>query len=648
MRAAFVLVAALDLALMIAWRTPSRSPLGVRAEAFAYVTFQTIGWGLLIGAGVDLWSRLRVPRLAAPLATWAVGIAVGVIAFAEDFSVFAPAMRAVLLVLAPLPLVALALAHRAMARGGTAGASVGTALGAVALGLGGIGCAVQNHLVLDGTYPGIHFAGTTFAGAVLGVALQHLGGAWAHRDDAPEGGSAAQTSGRASRAALAGLTAAAALASATSFVTLPRNAARTEIARIPIASMATLLADLHGATGSAGRAAIPPEQVVWFSPRDASLAVPPSPRRGPAPVVIVVTVDSLRADVVEKAREGRAFRRLAARGASFRNARSPSSSTFPTVATMLTGRYFSSLRWTEEPYRDKRKHFLREEPSVQFPELLTSAGVRAVQVPTVEAFLPEYPLVRGLAPISEVFRASSAPAIDRAIRFLDEVGDEPAFLWTHLMDTHYPYGEGPGHTKKKYLRQVKRMGALVEKLAKAIEKSPARSRTYLVVAADHGEAFREHGTRHHATTVYDELVHVPLIVLGPQVAPRVIDVPVGLVDLGPTVLDLFGQSTPGTFLGQSLVPLLRGRCLDGACLTRPVAIDSGRRKQAMIFPDGWKAIRNLGQLSSELYFLPDDPGETRNLVDEEPREATLRLARLAAFFDGHEHRSPGYRVPSRE
>ena len=54
------------------------------------------------------------------------------------------------------------------------------------------------------------------------------------------------------------------------------------------------------------------------------------------------------------------------------------------------------------------------------------------------------------------------------------------------------------------------------------------------------------------------MVRIPLIVAGPGVKPRVDPTPVSLIDVGPTVLDLFGLATPGSFLGQSLAPLLRG------------------------------------------------------------------------------------------
>jgi arylsulfatase A-like enzyme len=83
-------------------------------------------------------------------------------------------------------------------------------------------------------------------------------------------------------------------------------------------------------------------------------------------------------------------------------------------------------------------------------------------------------------------------------------------------------------------------------------------------------------------------------------------------------------------------------------LTRPIVIDTGRRKQALIGRDGLKIIRNLNEKTVELYDLRADPKELVNLVDDQPALAAERLGLLAAFFEAHELRRPGYVVPSRD
>jgi hypothetical protein len=98
-------------------------------------------------------------------------------------------------------------------------------------------------------------------------------------------------------------------------------------------------------------------------------------------------------------------------------------------------------------------------------------------------------------------------------------------------------------------------------------------------------------------------------------------------------------------MGESLAPLLAGKRVE---LTRPIVLDAGRRKQGLVGRDGLKVIRNLRQKTHELYDLAADPGEANNLVEARPAEAQQRLAQLAAFFDAHELRERGYKIPYRE
>jgi arylsulfatase A-like enzyme len=163
----------------------------------------------------------------------------------------------------------------------------------------------------------------------------------------------------------------------------------------------------------------------------------------------------------------------------------------------------------------------------------------------------------------------------------------------------------------------------------------------LFVSADHGEAFGEHETREHAKTLYEELLHVPLLAQSPLFRPREIRERVGLIDLGPTILDLFGVETPATFHGQSLVPLLAG---GDTALTRPL-IAEGRLRRALTEPDGLKVIEDLRRKVVEVYDLSSDPGETRNLFDVEPARSDAALAELRAFFAVHAWREGGYEAP---
>jgi arylsulfatase A-like enzyme len=157
-------------------------------------------------------------------------------------------------------------------------------------------------------------------------------------------------------------------------------------------------------------------------------------------------------------------------------------------------------------------------------------------------------------------------------------------------------------------------------------------RTIVVVAADHGEAFGDHGTITHGKSLYEEQTHVPLVVAIPGGQPRTAAGPVGLVDLAPTLLDLVGVDTPPGMSGISLAAVIR----DGAPVPdHPVLSELVRdarvpRDLLALHTPGWKLIRDLEVDTVELYDLAADPGELEDRSDE-PLAAELRerLDRLA-------------------
>jgi arylsulfatase A-like enzyme len=149
----------------------------------------------------------------------------------------------------------------------------------------------------------------------------------------------------------------------------------------------------------------------------------------------------------------------------------------------------------------------------------------------------------------------------------------------------------------------------------------------VVVTADHGEAFFEHGEKGHRNTLYEELVRVPLLIRYPALiaAGRIVTEPVRLMDVAPTVLSLVGVDVPERFAYTSpeprhaaadLSPVVTGTRADAPPLTalsqlddRLVALRSGRRK----------LIRHLdGSRRVEVYDLAVDPRETANLAATRP------------------------------
>jgi arylsulfatase A-like enzyme len=141
-------------------------------------------------------------------------------------------------------------------------------------------------------------------------------------------------------------------------------------------------------------------------------------------------------------------------------------------------------------------------------------------------------------------------------------------------------------------------------------------RTMVVLNADHGEAFGEHGYYYHGYSIYDEEVRVPLIIKLPDggVSGKVVDGPVRNLDIMPTVLDYCGIPAPEGIQGRSLRPFME----TDQRPQLPTCIETHRlhtQTHLLGYRDGrHKLIYNLAQGDAELYDLSTDPGEQLNLL----------------------------------
>jgi arylsulfatase A-like enzyme len=390
-----------------------------------------------------------------------------------------------------------------------------------------------------------------------------------------------------------------------------------------------------------------PEGDRWLYDRAADPPVPPTEPRLllSNAIVVLITIDAMRADAVNDPRNDMLFPTLAdmkRRGAWFSNASAPGSQTAVSLTTLFSGRYFSELRWADHGVGSTRFLYAAGDPAPRFPELLSSAGVSTSSYCGVNFIAGAFGVARGFQDervIAEGRRQAFAKqVIDPLLDRLRRAGNGPLFLYAHLMEPHAPYDRGAreGTDKERYISEIAVADVQLGRVAKLLDTRFPR-RSVLIVSADHGEAFGEHQTYEHTKTLYDELLRVPLLVHGAGVAPREIRERVGLVDLGPTILDLFGLGTPATFEGQSLVPVLAG---DAPALDRPL-IAEGRLRRALTTPDGLKVIRDLRREVVEVYDLARDPGELEDLAGD--ARGDRALARLDAFFAAHEARGGGYR-----
>jgi hypothetical protein len=492
----------------------------------------------------------------------------------------------------------------------------------------GVLLSAVNGFVLVTGYEGIHLWILFLAAALVGGALA-----------VTRFPTAAPAATWAADAALALIAAAA--------VTLPPSPGVLGVTlRWPGSAFAPFLARVRGgaACGDAGMRAA--QTSPWFQPnRPAQPPMSPPLLTGDR-IVLLFTIDALRADVLADDRHQPKLPNLFSlrdRSVWFTNARATSPATAPSIASIMTGKYYSQIYWTNQAIGKKLKYSPHEDTSVGFPKLLADAGVTTVHLATPEGATQETGVVRGFAE-EVVFGRSAAEYPAELRKRLEAFSGGRLFVYGHFIEPHHPYKAAGATPFDKYLGEVALVDAALGAILADVDRLGLADRTVIMVTADHGEAFGEHGTQFHSLTLYDELLRVPLLVRVPSVAARRVEAMASIIDLGPTVLDVFEQPTPGDFLGASLLPLVRG---GASPPTRPIAAESGRRMQAMIFDDGTKVIEDLRHRSVAVYDLSRDPQELDNLGDGGPELVCRQNALLRAFFDTHTLRRPGYEPPYR-
>src|SRR5262249_2858159 len=186
----------------------------------------------------------------------------------------------------------------------------------------------------------------------------------------------------------------------------------------------------------------------------------------------------------------------------------------------------------------------------------------------------------------------------------------------------------------------------VGRLVQAIDARPDSASTLIIVAGDHGEAFGEHGEIGHSLFIYDTTLRVPLVLSGTPIASRatgpqarIINEPVSLVDVLPTILDLAGLPKAQSD-GESLVPAFTNgpgspgdpHRSGGALGARPLYAESF----APFYDFGWSPLRSLRMIdvkyiaapTPELYHVAHDPAETHNVIAEHPDAAKTLADRI--------------------
>jgi len=153
-----------------------------------------------------------------------------------------------------------------------------------------------------------------------------------------------------------------------------------------------------------------------------------------------------------------------------------------------------------------------------------------------------------------------------------------------------------------------------------------KENTIVILFSDHGTEFYEHKKFDHGHTLYDELVHVLLVISGPNIPKdKKVSAQVSTVDIAPTILALVGITPDEGFTtqlrGTSLVPAFTGQTIAGRDVFMETDYRNYTHKRGVRTADGWKYIETMETGIGELYNLTKDPGETVNLIDTESARA---------------------------
>ncbi|MEO8213309.1 MAG: sulfatase-like hydrolase/transferase [Myxococcales bacterium] len=362
--------------------------------------------------------------------------------------------------------------------------------------------------------------------------------------------------------------------------------------------------------------------------------LPPGPRR-PDADVIVITVDALRADHVGAF----GYRRhpttphidqLAARSVRFSRAYAQAPHTSFSVASMLTGKYFPTLaRLAPAELHDPIASVLRQyawRTAGFYPPAVFFVDAQKLKAYADSNFSFEYVKFEYL---------EAQKRVDQVIDYYHKENPKRSFVWVHFFEPHEPYLSHPEFSFgagdiDRYDSEIAYADAAIGRLLAYLRDQ--RPGTIIILAADHGEEFDEHGGRYHGSSLFDEQVHIPLLISVPGVEPHSIDRPVELIDVTPTVLGLLDIPVPARMRGTDLGPWLASPPADPARLPPAFAELEDKR---MIVQNKEKLICDLNWGYCAYHDLSLDPEERRNLADERPERAAALRRLLDEWLDGH-------------
>jgi arylsulfatase A-like enzyme/Flp pilus assembly protein TadD len=349
---------------------------------------------------------------------------------------------------------------------------------------------------------------------------------------------------------------------------------------------------------------------------------------------ILITVDTLRADRLECYGYRRIktpnINQLAQEGILFSKAYAHVPLTLPSHWSILTGTYplFHGVR--DNAYFE----FRRDIPTLT--EVLQSKGYATAAFVGSFVLDRRFGLARGFDNYVDNFIASKYQGISGAdvqrrgddvvagwFKWLEENRKRKFFTWVHLFDPHDPYDPPEPfkttYTNAPYDGEVAFVDKLIGDMIVFLEAKRLLQNTVIIFTSDHGEALGEHSENTHGLFLYEPSLHVPLIIrpIDPAQRGKVVDLPVGSIDIAPTILQFLGLPRPSSMQGTELLPLSLG--------AKPKSqLVSYSESYYARYHFGWSELKAISDgrfkfidaPKPELYDLRVDPGETKNIYSQ--------------------------------
>ena len=378
----------------------------------------------------------------------------------------------------------------------------------------------------------------------------------------------------------------------------------------------------------------------------------------PRAPVILISVDTLRADYLSCYRQGRDVTphidSLTRNGTLFSQVSALVPLTLPSHVAMLTSTY---------PFVNGI-----EDNGIPFGAGETLATVLKTAGYHTAAFVGGFVLDRrfGLSRGFDVYdspfdlhrktvadagdlKRPGAQVAEAAMRWLDQNGNSPFFLFLHLYDLHTPYNLPSGAPRRGdagYRAELAYVDGVVGDFLAYLERHGLLNKSLVVFTSDHGEGLGEHGETTHGYFVYESTLHVPLIIHWPQTqrpaSLRRVDEPASLLDVAPTILDSLGLPRPVSAQGRSLNT--------AGASDRELFSESLYARNHF----GCAPLRSLraghykyiDAPTPELYDLSADPLESRNLYSSQTARAIAMRGRIVSLIAAVPAAKP--RTPSPE